>query len=99
MKPRNYSGYKAPKKAIALQFDAEPQDAPVVKAKGTRAAAERILEIAHDNQIPIQEDAALVELLIKIDLEEQIPVELYGVVAEVLALVYRLEKRSETYRK
>ena len=56
--------------------------------------AERIIELARQEGIPIQEDANLVGALMHLDLEEEIPVELYKVVAEILAFVYRLNRRK-----
>ncbi|MDQ0337439.1 flagellar biosynthesis protein [Caldalkalibacillus uzonensis] len=82
------------KKAVALQYDSEQHDAPVVKAKGTGLVAERIIELASQHGIPIYEDPSLVELLSKLELNEQIPEEIYAVIAEVLAMVYELEQKA-----
>lgn len=79
-------------KAVALKYDANISSAPVVKSKGLGKVAERIIQIAKENNIPIKEDPNLVELLIQIDLEKEIPSELYKVVAEILAFVYRLNR-------
>jgi flagellar biosynthesis protein len=85
-------------KAVALHYDREIQgEAPRIKAKGTGFVAEQIIQLAKDNNIPIQEDPALVEILSRLDLDQQIPAELYGVVAEILAMVYQLEKRSTSH--
>jgi flagellar biosynthesis protein len=85
-------------KAVALHYDREIQgEAPRIKAKGTGFVAEQIIELAKDNNIPIQEDPALVEILSRLDLDQQIPAELYEVVAEILAMVYQLEKRSKSH--
>ncbi|MBL7190155.1 EscU/YscU/HrcU family type III secretion system export apparatus switch protein [bacterium] len=64
--------------------------APKVAAKGKGLIAERIIELAKENDIPIKEDPDLVEILMKLDLNQFIPEELYQVVAEVLAFVYRM---------
>ena len=77
-------------KAAALKYDAQLNLAPVVKAKGKGLMAEKIIQIARENKIPIKEDAELVEILAQIDLEKEIPPELYKVVAEILAFVYNL---------
>ncbi|EGL82320.1 type III secretion exporter [Caldalkalibacillus thermarum TA2.A1] len=90
MKPEN----KPPKKAVALHYDPEQHAAPVVKAKGTGPVAERIIELAKQHDIPIYEDPSLVELLSKIELNEQIPEELYTVIAEILAMIYELEQKA-----
>lgn len=85
------------KKAAALQYDAETSEAPVLKAKGNGVAARHIINIAQEHNIPIHKDPSLVEVLTKIDLEQQIPPELYAVVAEILAMVYQLEKQAEDH--
>lgn len=60
---------------------------------------ERIIEMAREHRVPIQEDPSLVEILSKMELNEQIPEELYGVVAEVLAFVYRVDERVKEEMK
>ena len=83
--------------AVALQFDAAKMVAPVVVAKGAGHLAERIKEIAKDNQVPIVEDKPLAQALHKmVEIGEYIPVELYRTVAEVLAYVYRLKGMYQT---
>jgi flagellar biosynthesis protein len=85
-------------KAVALHYDQDnKREAPRVKAKGTGLVAEQIIQLAKENQIPIQEDPALVEILSHLDLDQQIPAELYEVVAEILAMVYQLENRSKSH--
>ncbi|MEC0330898.1 EscU/YscU/HrcU family type III secretion system export apparatus switch protein [Paenibacillus macerans] len=83
------------KKAVALKYDPGQGEAPVVAAKGTGLLAERILETAKEHGIPVQEDAALVEVLSKLDLDQQIPAELYDLVAEILTFIYRSDKMAE----
>ena len=78
--------------AVALKYQAGTMDAPKVVAKGKGYVAENMLKIAKEHAIPIQEDPSLVEVLGKLDLDQQIPPELYQVVAEILAFVYRLDK-------
>jgi len=72
--------------AIALEYDEE--NAPIVNAKGTGELAKRIIEIAKENNIYLQEDNALIEILAELDLGEEIPEELYRAVAEVIAFAY-----------
>ncbi|SFJ09907.1 flagellar biosynthesis protein [Brevibacillus centrosporus] len=67
-------------------------EAPKVVAKGKGYVAENMLKTAKEHDIPVQEDPSLVEVLGKLDLDQQIPPELYQVVAEILAFVYRLDK-------
>lgn len=83
-----------PRKAVALKYNPELRSAPVVVAKGKGVVAEEILKRAAENGVPVQEDASLVEVLSKLDLEQEIPQELYQLVAEVLSFVYRSDKRA-----
>jgi flagellar biosynthesis protein len=80
--------------AAALKYDREKDAAPRVSAKGRGAIAEKIIELARKNHIPIKSDPALVQILSKLDLDEQIPVELYKAVAEILAFVYSVNSRK-----
>ena len=81
-------------RAIALKFDAREMVAPRIQAKGSGPIAQRIREIADAHQIPIVEEKPLVQALFKIvEIGDYIPAEFYGVVAEVLAYVYRLKGR------
>jgi flagellar biosynthesis protein len=75
--------------AVALRYDAGREEAPRVVAKGQGAIADRIREVAAEAGIPIREDASLVEILVKLDLDALIPPELYRALAEVLAWAYR----------
>lgn len=83
------------RKAVALKYDPSQSDAPVVAAKGSGYLADRILEKAKEHGVPVQEDAALVEVLSKLDLDQQIPPELYTLVAEILSFIYRSDKAAE----
>ncbi|OLS37460.1 hypothetical protein BTR22_08280 [Alkalihalophilus pseudofirmus] len=82
------------KQAVALRYDAAKQDSPEVIAKGKGIIAEEIIEKAKNHHIPIQEDASLVELLSQLNINQSIPPELYEVVAEVFAFIYRVDKNS-----
>lgn len=83
-----------PKKAVALKYMPEQRSAPVVVAKGQGIIAEEIMRKAQENGVPIQEDSSLVEVLSKLDLEQEIPPELYTLVAEILSFVYRSDQRA-----
>jgi len=78
------------KKAVALQYRHQVDRAPKVVAKGQGIIAERIIEIAAEHNIPLKRDPALIEVLSKMDLEQEIPPELYRAVAEILAYVYKM---------
>ncbi|MBN2983580.1 MULTISPECIES: EscU/YscU/HrcU family type III secretion system export apparatus switch protein [Cohnella] len=82
------------KKAVALKYSPERAQAPIVVAKGQGAMAEEILRRAKEGGVPVQEDASLVEVLSKLDLEQEIPPELYRLVAEVLSFVYRTDRKA-----
>ncbi|MFO7263517.1 MAG: hypothetical protein A6D91_11730 [Bacillaceae bacterium G1] len=82
---------KPPKKAVALRYERGKDRAPRVTAKGQGWLAEQILKRAGDNT-PVVEDAALVEVLYQLELQQEIPPHLYQAVAEILAFVYRLDK-------
>ena len=85
---------KKPKKAVALKYKPGDDHAPRVTAKGTGRLAERIIEMARKHGIPVKDDPDLVEVLSRLDLHDQIPPELYVVVAELLAFVYRLNQNK-----
>ncbi|MCY9659013.1 EscU/YscU/HrcU family type III secretion system export apparatus switch protein [Paenibacillus chondroitinus] len=100
-KPKNPAGTPEPtpiKKAVALRYSPEAQKAPTLIAKGKGHVAEAILQKAKDNGIPVQEDSSLVEVLSKLDLDQEIPPELYQLVAEVLSFIYRSDNRMRTQR-
>jgi flagellar biosynthesis protein len=77
-------------KAVALQYDGKKNTAPRVIAKGRGEMAEKIIEIAGDHNVPLYKDKNLVHILEALELETEIPPELYRAVAEVLAFIYRL---------
>ncbi|MGD2099368.1 MAG: EscU/YscU/HrcU family type III secretion system export apparatus switch protein [Desulfobacterales bacterium] len=81
---------KKKSKAVALTYDKDKDAAPKVVAKGRGQVAEKIIETARAHHVPLVEDENLVRVLEALDLEMQIPPELYRAVAEVLAFVYRL---------
>lgn len=83
------------KKAIAIKYDKEQGDAPVVLASGKGQIAEQIIKAAREAGLEITQDADLAELLAKVPVGTEIPVELYQAVAEVLAFVYRVNKRQQ----
>lgn len=79
--------------AIALRYNEDKEAAPRVLAKGSGKTAQKILDIAMEQKIPVREDPDLVEALAKLDVGSLIPTELYPAVAEVLAFVYRQNQR------
>lgn len=80
-------------KAVAILYDESKPSAPKVVATGKGEVARRIIEVAQEAGIHIQEDQNLVELLAKIPLGDEIPADLYQTVAEVLAFVYQVNDK------
>lgn len=78
--------------AVAIKYDKEKYEAPVVLAKGADYLAQKIKDVARENKIEIVENKPLARMLYhNVDIGEQIPPELYQMVAEVLAYVYGLQ--------
>ncbi len=75
--------------AVALAYEPESQFAPKVVAGGRGSIAEKILEIAFAHDIRVRQDADLAQLLSAIDIDDEIPVEAFAAVSEILAYVYR----------
>ncbi len=79
------------KQAVALEYD--PDDyAPRVIASGSGHIAEKIIDKAKDENIPIHEDEELARTLSKLSIGDAIPPELYEVVAEILVFVDAMDK-------
>ncbi len=76
------------KKAVALTYDKQKDGAPKVVAKGQGQVAENIIELAKKYDIPIKDDPDLIEVLSSLEINEEIPSEIYVAVAELLAFVY-----------
>lgn len=82
-------------KAVAVRYQAGKDRAPKIVATGKGAIAEKILHLAEEHKIPFFEDPSLTDLLAKLDLNTDIPPEMYTLVAEVLAFVYQLDKLAK----
>jgi len=80
------------KSVVALKYDADKAPAPKVTAKGEGPVGERIVALARKNNVPIKEDADLVQILSQVDVGEEIPSSVYQIVAELLAFVYQVNK-------
>jgi len=80
-------------KAVALLYDSETSDAPRVVASGSGIIAQKIIDTAREAGIHIQEDANLVEILSKVPVGEDIPMELYQTIAEILSFVYQVNDK------
>ncbi len=82
-------------KAVALKYDSKENDAPVVIASGKGSIAEKIIEKAKEYDIPIKEDQDVVEILAKLNIGDEVPPELYQLIAEILSFFYSLEDLSK----
>jgi flagellar biosynthetic protein FlhB len=86
--------------AVALKYDPDEADAPIVVAKGRLLIAQKIRDIAEEHGIPIVQDPPLARALYKaVEVGKSIPENLYRAVAEVLAYVYRLEESRKRMSK
>lgn len=82
------------KKVAALKYDKDKDNAPRIIAKGKGKLAEKLLKVASENDIPIQEDQDIVDILVRLNIGEEIPRELYQVIAEILSFIYQLENEN-----
>lgn len=78
--------------AVALKYDGER--APVITATGTWELAEEIIRIAREHEVPLYENAELAGILARLSLNEEIPEELYRVIAEILAFAFHIRGRT-----
>ena len=82
-------------KAVALKYNVKQNAAPKVTAKGEGKTAQKIIALAEENDIPIKKDEDLVEMLSKVELEREVPQEMYKAIAEVFSFIYNLTKKSD----
>lgn len=81
--------------AVALEWDDAKMDAPVVRAKGADLVAKRIRDVAIAHGVPIMENPPLARTLYaKVELDQAIPPNLYAAVAQVIAFVYKLKRKT-----
>ena len=78
------------KKAIALQYDNDKNNAPKVIAKGEGKTAQKIIQIAKENDVRLKKDEDLVELLSKVELDAEVPPQMYKAVAEIFSFLYKI---------
>lgn len=86
------TGNKKPTRAAAIQYDPERDRAPVMSAFGEGYMADRIIEKATEAGVPIQKDANLAGMLAGLSVGDEIPPELYEVVARVLIFVSQVDQ-------
>ncbi len=82
------------KKAIAIRYDQGKDKAPMVVAKGVGELAEKIIETARKHGVPVLEDKALISALMKVEIYEEIPPELYRAIAKVLVFIRAVRTSS-----
>jgi flagellar biosynthesis protein len=83
-----------PPKAAALQYDKDKGGAPKLTAKGKGQIAEKIIALAKEHNIPLHRDADLLEILDKVEIDTEIPLEVYAIVAEIFAYIYRVNQNK-----
>ncbi|MBB6177613.1 flagellar biosynthesis protein [Anoxybacillus tengchongensis] len=77
--------------AAVIRYE-QGDKAPTVVAHGRGYVAEKIIDLAKQNGVPIEQDAALVQHLLDLDLGDTIPPQLYAVIAEILILIEKMER-------
>ncbi len=87
------------KKAVALTYKRDVDDAPKVVAGGKGQIADRIISIARKSGVSIHSDEDLVEVLEALDVDTEIPESLYQAVAEVLLLIYEINRNFSLDRQ
>lgn len=80
--------------AAALKYDAGKDSAPCIVGLGEGYVAQKILETAADHEIPVVEDETLANVLSSLSVGDEIPEELYQVIAEVLVFIARMDSQS-----
>ncbi len=82
-----------PRQAVAIKYELE--SAPRVVAKGDGQIADKIIDIAEEHGVVLYQDSELVKLLSKIEVDSEIPSDLYQVVAVVLSFVFQLNGKDK----
>ncbi|WP_233704049.1 EscU/YscU/HrcU family type III secretion system export apparatus switch protein [Helicobacter mesocricetorum] len=90
---------KFTQKAVALAYEQNKHKAPKVLAKGEGLLAQRIIDKAKEYDIPLFQSKALVDSLIDLEIDEEIPPELYQAVVEVFIWLYKTESKAQISKK
>lgn len=85
--------------AAALAYDPANAGAPKLVARGKGRVAQRILELADEHDVPVRRDPTLVSILGALEIGSEIPPDLYGVIAEVLAWAYHTDRAAGAQRR
>lgn len=82
------------KKAVALGYNKKTDNAPKVLATGSGEIAKNIINLAREHKIPIKEDPDLIEILSKVEINQEIPPNLYKAIAEVFSFLYKIANKT-----
>ena len=88
-----------PAVAAALRYDASRDKAPVVVAAGRGVVAEKIVEVARAENVPVYQEAELANALCQLGYGREIPPRLYEVVARILVFVSRVDREAAILKK
>lgn len=86
-----------PQQAIALTYQQSNNTAPKVVAKGSGYMADKILATAKQHSVPVYQNKTLASMLMAVELDREIPPELYQAVAEILAYIYHIDKKMQKF--
>ena len=81
------------KLAVALKYEDDGAEAPVVIASGRGEIAEKIIRTAHQENVPVHQDESLAQVLVSLETGTEIPSELYQAVAQIIAFVWQMDKK------
>ena len=81
-------------KAVALGYNRSQDNAPKVLASGAGEIANKIISLAKEHDIPIKEDPDLIEILSKVEVDQEIPPNLYKAVAEIFSFLYKITNKK-----
>jgi flagellar biosynthesis protein len=82
------------KQAVAINYATGKDEAPRVVAKGAGLVADNIIAAARQHAVPIYQNKTLASMLMAVELDREIPPELYHAVAQILVYIYRLDHRG-----
>lgn len=86
--------------ACAIKYDAQKMDSPMLVAKGTELFAQKIKDIAREHNIPVIENPPVARALFRlVEVNRQIPPDLYKAIAEILIFVYKLKKTTDVEKE
>lgn len=85
----------SPDYAVALQYNPEKNNAPIVVAKGQGDIAKKILELAEEHEIEVRKDEDLLQILRAVDINQEIPAEAFMAVAEIISYIYKVNGKMK----